>query len=26
LPKASGGRFETTVAIAGYAEVISQTK
>ena len=26
LPKASGGRFETTVAIAGYAEVIPQTK
>ena len=26
LPKASGGRFETTVAIAGYAEVIAQTK
>ena len=26
LPKASGGRFETTVAIAGYAEVVPQTK
>ncbi len=26
LPKSSGGRFETTVAIAGYAEVIPQTK
>ena len=26
LPKVSGGRFETTVAIAGYAEVIPQTK
>lgn len=26
LPKASGGRFETTVAIAGYAEVIPQAK
>jgi hypothetical protein len=26
LPKASGGRFETTVAIAGYAEVIPPTK
>jgi len=26
LPKASGGRFETTVAIAGFAEVIPQTK
>ena len=26
LPKASGGRFETTVAIAGYTEVIPQTK
>lgn len=26
LPKAPGGRFETTVAIAGYAEVILQTK
>jgi len=26
LPKPSGGRFETTVAIAGYAEVIPQTK
>ena len=26
LPKASGGRFEITVAIAGYAEVIPQSK
>jgi hypothetical protein len=26
LPKAPGGRFETTVAIAGYVEVIPQTK
>ena len=26
LPKVSGGRFATTVAIAGYAEVIPQTK
>ena len=26
LPKSSGGRFETTVAIAGYTEVIPQTK
>ena len=26
LPKASGGRFVTTVAIAGYAEVVPQTK
>jgi len=25
FPKASGGRFETTVAIAGYAEVIPQS-
>lgn len=26
LPKAPGGRFQTTVAIAGYAEVIPQMK
>jgi hypothetical protein len=26
LPKTSGGRFETTVTITGYAEVIPQTK
>ena len=26
LPKASGGQFETTAAIAGFAEVIPQTK
>jgi hypothetical protein len=26
LPKVSGGRFETTVVIAGYAEVIPHTK
>ena len=26
LPKASGGRFETTVAIAGYSEVVPQAK
>ncbi len=26
LPKASGGRFETTVAIAGYTEVVPQAK
>jgi hypothetical protein len=26
LPKVSGGRFETTVSIAGYSEVIPQTK
>ena len=26
LPKASGGRFETTVAIAGYTEIIPQSK
>jgi len=26
LPKVSGGRFETTVTIAGFAEIIPQTK
>jgi hypothetical protein len=26
LPKVSGGRFETTVSVAGYTEVIPQTK